>query len=48
MVVLLSGIVLLGLLNVLRVCSAMRFLLGLVDKIGKCAPFLQLEDDILK
>lgn len=47
MVVLLSGIVLLGFLDVIGVCSAMRFLLGLIDQVGKCAPFLQLEDDIL-
>jgi hypothetical protein len=47
-VVLLNCIVLLGFLNVIRVCSAMRFLFDLVDQVGKTAPFLQLEDDILK
>jgi hypothetical protein len=26
----------------------MRFLFDLVDQVGKTAPFLQLEDDILK
>jgi hypothetical protein len=48
-VILLNGIVLLGcFLNVIRVCSAMRFLFDLVDQVGKRAPFLELEDDILK
>ena len=47
--VLLNGIVLRGcFLNVIRICSAMRFLFDMVDQVGKRAPFLQLEDDILK
>jgi len=47
-VILLNGIVLLGFLNVIRVCSAMRFLFDLVDQVGKTAPFLQLEYYVLK
>jgi hypothetical protein len=46
--VLLNGIVLQSFLNMIRVCSAMRFLFDLVNQVGKTAPFLQLEDDILE
>ena len=33
-VVLFNGILLLGVLNLIRVCSAMRFLFNMVDQVG--------------